>query len=369
MTMTAVVMRRGSLELIEAPIPQPRRGEVLVRTLATGICGSDLHAVSHGAELVAGVRAVSGVELFDLDEQIVLGHEFCAEVVEYGPGCRATIPIGTRVVSVPILLRPQPIQIGFGGLATPGGYAEYMVLSEDLLIPVPDNVADDTAALAEPLTVALHAVNRGALGSDDVPIVIGCGPIGLAVIAVLKMRGIGPIIAADFSPARRALASAVGADIVVDPRETSPYDSWQSVAAASDPARYGRQTTMFPAFAFRPSVIFECVGVPGVIQQILAGAAPCSKVVVAGLCMEEDTFQPTFAILKEIDLIFCISYTFEEYQQAIAHLASGELQIDPLITSSVGLDGVPDAFARLADPELDAKIIVTPTNRHQGGLK
>jgi threonine dehydrogenase-like Zn-dependent dehydrogenase len=368
MAMTAVVMRRGGLSLIDAPIPQPQRGEVLVRTLATGICGSDLHAASHGAELVAGVRAVAGFELFDLDEPIVMGHEFCAEIVEYGPGCRESLPLGSRVVSVPVLLRPQPVQIGFGGIETPGGYAEYMVLSEDLLIPVPDNVADDTAALAEPLTVALHAVNRGALGSDDVPIVIGCGPIGLAVIAVLKMRGIGPIIAADFSPARRALASALGADIVVDPRETSPYDSWQAVAAVSDPARYGRQTTMFPEFAFRPSVVFECVGVPGVIQQILGGAAPCSKVVVAGLCMEQDTFQPTFAILKEIDLIFCISYTFEEYQQSLGHLAAGELRVDPLITSRIGFDGVPDAFTRLADPELDAKIIVTPTKNHTKGL-
>jgi threonine dehydrogenase-like Zn-dependent dehydrogenase len=361
MTMTAVAMRRGSLELIQAPIPRPNRGEVLVKTLATGICGSDLHAVSHGAELVASVHAVSGVKLFDVDDAIVLGHEFCAEVVEYGPGCRGTLPVGSRVVSVPILLRPQPIQIGFGGVDTPGGYAEYMVLSEDLLIPVPDNVANDTAALAEPLTVALHAVNRGALGSDDVPIVIGCGPIGLAVIAVLKMRGIGPIVAADFSPTRRKLAVALGADIVVDPRETSPYDSWQSVAAVSDPARYGRQTTMFPEFPFRPSVVFECVGVPGVIQQILAGAAPCTKVVVAGLCMEQDTFYPTYAILKEIDLVFCISYTFEEYGQSLAHLASGELWVDPLITSRIGLEQVPNAFSRLADPELDAKIIVTPT--------
>jgi threonine dehydrogenase-like Zn-dependent dehydrogenase len=366
MTMAAVAMRRGALELIEAPIPRPNWGEVLVRTLATGICGSDLHALSHGAQLVAGVRAVSGIELFDLDDQVVMGHEFCAEIVEYGPGCRETLPVGSRVVSVPILLRPRPVQIGFGGVATPGGYAEYMVLSESLLIPVPDNVADDTAALAEPLTVAVHAVNRGALGADDVPIVIGCGPIGLAVIAVLKMRGIGPIIAADFSPARRTLATALGADIVVDPREASPYDTWQSVAAASDPARFGRQTAMFPQFAFRPSVVFECVGVPGVIQQILAGAAPCTKVVVAGLCMQQDTFQPSYATLKEIDLVFCISYTFEEYEQALAHLAAGELRVDPLITSRIGLDGVPEAFARLADPEQDAKIIVSLTRNPRG---
>jgi len=368
MTMTAVAMRRGALELIEAPIPRPNSGEVLVKTLATGICGSDLHAVSHGAELVEGVHAVTGVKLFDLDDSIVLGHEFCAEVIEYGPNCRRTLPLNSRVVSVPILLRPQPVQIGFGGVDTPGGYAEYMVLSEDLLIPVPDNVANDTAALAEPLTVALHAVNRGALAADDVPIVIGCGPIGLAVIAVLKMRGVGPIIAADFSPTRRKLAVALGADIVVDPRETSPYDSWQSVAAVSDPARYNRQTTMFPDFAFRPSVVFECVGVPGVIQQILAGAAPCTKIVVAGLCMEQDTFHPTFAVLKEIDLIFCMSYNFEEYGQSLSHLAAGELRVDPLITRRIGLDGVPDAFARLANPELDAKIIVTPTKHDNKGI-
>lgn len=362
MTMSAVALRNGGLELIETPIPRPGPGEVLVKTLATGICGSDLHCVTHGAELLASARAVAGIELFDPNEPVVFGHEFCAEVVEYGPGSRGTHAPGTRVVSVPFLLRPEPVLIGLAGVETPGGYAEYMVLSEDLLVPVPDNVPSDIAAMAEPLAVALHAVNRGDVGSDDVPVVIGCGPIGLAVIAVLKMRGVGPIIAADFSPARRALATALGADIVVDPRETSPYDSWQSVAAASDPARYGRQTTMFPEFAFRPSVVFECVGVPGVIQQILAGAAPCSKVVVAGLCMEEDRFQPTFGVLKEIDLVFCISYTVEEFAQALGHLAAGELQVDPLITSRVGLDGVPDAFARLADPEQDAKIVITPNS-------
>jgi threonine dehydrogenase-like Zn-dependent dehydrogenase len=358
MTMSAVVMRKGSLELVEAPVPQPGAGEVLVKTLATGICGSDLHALAHSAELVAGVKAVAGIELFKLDEPVVMGHEFCAEVVEYGPGTRGTFVPGTRVTSAPVLLRPEMVMIGYAGLETPGAYSEYMVLSEDLLVRVPDNLPSDIAALAEPLAVALHAVNRGALGSDDVPIVIGCGPIGLAVIAVLKMRGIGPIIAADFSPARRALATALGADIVVDPRETSPYVSWQSVAAAPDPARYGRQTTMFPEFSFRPSVVFECVGVPGVIQQILAGAAPCSKVVVAGVCMEEDTFQPTFALLKEVDIVFCMSYTLQEFTQALGHLAAGELQAAPLITSRVGLEDVPEAFARLADPEQDAKIVV-----------
>ena len=361
MTMNVVAMLNGRLDVVEAPVPTPGPGEVLVKTLAAGICGSDLHALAHGAELIAGVKAVSGVEVFKLDEPVVMGHEFCGEVVEYGPDTRGALAPGTRVTSAPFLLRPPgAITIGYGGFDTPGAYSEYFLLSEDLVVPVPDELPSDIATLAEPLAVALHAVNRGALGNDDVPIVIGCGPIGLAVIAVLKMRGVGPIIAADFSPARRAMAEKLGADIVVDPRETSPYDSWQSVAAVSDPADMGRQTLMFPGFAFRPSVVFECVGVPGVIQQVLAGAPPCSKIVVAGLCMQQDTFEPTFAVMKEVDVVFSMAYTLEEFGQALAHLAAGELQAAPLITSHVGLADVPDAFSRLADPERDAKIIVVP---------
>lgn len=359
MTMQAVVMRDGALKLARGPIPVPGQGEVLVRTLACGICGSDLHCVTHGQQLIDNVRAVAGFELYDPSRPVIMGHELCAEVVDHGPGTRKAQAIGTRIVSPPFLLRDTPITIGFAGFDIPGGFAEYMILSEDLLIPVPNDVPNDMATLAEPLAVALHAINRAALGKDDVPIVIGCGPIGLAVIAVLKMQGIGPIVAADFSPSRRRMAERLGADIVVDPRETSPYDSWHSMAAADDPARIGRQTAMFPGFAFRQAVVFECVGVPGIIQQVLAGAPPCSKVVVAGLCMEPDRFQPTYAILKEIDLVFCMAYSPQEYAECFANIASGKLDVGALITGHVGLDGVADAFTRLADPEQDVKIIVT----------
>lgn len=360
MTMRAVVMQQGRLALAQVPIPQPGPKEVLVKTLACGICGSDLHCVKHGAHLLASARDVTGAELFNFDEPVVLGHEICAEVVEHGPDCRRANSTGSRVVSAPFVLRPQPVTLGFGGLDTPGGYAEYMVLTEDLLIPVPDELSNDIATLAEPLAVALHAVNRGGLGAKDVPIVVGCGPIGLAVIAVLRMRGIGPIVAADFSPSRRAMAKALGADVVVDPRETSPYESWRTVAAATTQSDYGRQTAMFAGYPFRPSVVFECVGSPGVIQQILAGAAPCSKVVVTGLCMEPDSFKPTFAIMKEVDLSFCIAFTLEEYAEAFSLLASGRVRLDTLVTGHVGLDGVQDAFDRLGAPERDTKIIIVP---------
>ena len=360
MNMRAVVLQHGALSLADVSVPKPGAGEVLVRTLATGICGSDLHTVSHGEKLLASARAVAGIEIFDPAERIVLGHEICAEIVEYGPDCRKIHAIGTRVVSAPFIIRPTPVTLGFGTLETPGGLGQYMVLSEALLIPVPDHVSNDLATLAEPLAVAVHAVNRGAVAGDAVPIVIGCGPIGLAIIAVLKSRGIGPIVAADFSNARREMARTLGADVVVDPRETSPYDAWRDVAAVSEPDRIARQTPMFPGHACRPCVVFECVGAPGMIQRILAEAPPCSKVVVVGLCMEEDRFQPTYAIMKEIDLAFCIAFSIEEFIEAFTHIASGKLDVRPLITSQIGLKDVPDAFTRLANPENDIKIIVHP---------
>lgn len=360
MTMRAVVMQEGQLSVGQVPIPQPGRGEVLVRTLACGICGSDLHCAKHGRHLIDATFEATGRKLFDFHEPVVMGHEICAEVVEHGADCSRTLATGTRVVSAPFLLREQPLALGFGGLDMPGGYAEYMVLTEALLLPVPDGIRNDVATLTEPLAVALHAVNRGSVGSRDVPIVIGCGPIGLAVIAVLRMRGIGPIVAADFSPTRRAMAKALGADVVVDPRETSPFDSWKSMAAATAPADLARQTAMFPGHAFRPAVVFECVGTPGIVQQILAGAPPTSKVVVAGVCMETDTYKPTFAIMKEIDLAFCMAYTPEEYAEAFSLLATERIRLDSLITGHVGIDGVQDAFDRLASPERDTKIIIVP---------
>ncbi|WP_223148696.1 zinc-binding dehydrogenase [Aeromicrobium ginsengisoli] len=359
-SMNVVVMRKGRLEMVQAPIPTPGPGEVLVKVLATGICGSDLHCLSHTAELLSSTKAATGVDLFDIDDDVVMGHELCAEVVAYGPDTRGAIPVGTRVASPGILIRDRLILLGYAGTDMPGGYAEYMLLNEALMIPVPDNVPDEIAALTEPLAVGLHAVNRGNLGPDDVPLVIGCGPIGLAIIAILKMRGVGPIVAADFSPSRRAMATELGADLVVDPRVTSPYEAWRSVAETTDPAKAARPNLLFPSDV-RPSVVFECVGVPGIIQQILDGAAACTKIVVAGVCMQKDEFYPTHAMLKEYDFVFSIAFTGEEYAEVLGHLASGALQVAPLITDRIGLAGIPEAFERLADPERDAKIVVLPS--------
>ncbi|MAT84135.1 MAG: alcohol dehydrogenase [Gammaproteobacteria bacterium] len=358
--MRAAVMRRGRIVADEFPDPEPGAGEVLVRTLACGICGSDLHLLQHTDAFVAASREAGGEFALDTARDLVMGHEFCAEILEHGPGAAGTLPVGTRVCSIPALVRPGGmVSVGFSN-DCPGGYAERMVLSEGLLLPVPNGLATAHAALTEPMAVGWHAVAMARLTPEDVPLVIGCGPVGLAVIAALKLHGAGPIVAADFSPARRRLAEALGADVIIDPAEQSPYACWQD--AARDSAQ-GRLTDVNPLTGERllpPGVYFECVGVPGVLDQMMAGASRGCRVVVVGVCMEQDLVRPLLGITRELNLQFVLGYTPEEFAATLHHIAEGDLPVAPLITGQVGLEEVAGAFAALANPERHAKILVEP---------
>src|SRR5207244_5921032 len=158
----------------------------------------------------------------DLSRDIVFGHEFCCEVLDYGPGTTGEFKAGTKVCSLPALLTTEgPQGIGYSN-DNVGAYAERMLLSEALLLEVPNGLAPEHAALTEPLAVGVHAVAKANISGGEVPLVIGCGPVGLAVIAALRIKGLHPIVAADYSPARRALAARLGADIVVDPKVSQP---------------------------------------------------------------------------------------------------------------------------------------------------
>ena len=190
---------------------------------------------------------------------------------------------------------------------------------------------------------------------------IGCGPVGLAVIASLKISGAHPIIAADFSPKRRALAVEMGADIVVDPGEMSPYMSWHQAATPPDydSSRYAQLFGFSPKPP--PAVIFECVGLPGVIQQVIDGAPAGARVVIVGVCMQTDQFEPFFGIVKQLKFtIRARLYRGGVFAASLDHIAEGRIDVTPLITGHVGLGGVKGAFAELANPEQHAKVMVEP---------
>src|SRR5207248_3480485 len=228
--MRATIMRQKKLLVSELPVPAPGPGEVLVKTLACGICGSDLHALRHADLFASAYRRADGTPIMDLRRDVVMGHEFCAEIVDHGPGTERRLKTGTRVCAMPVLLRPEGRQtIGYSN-DHPGGYAEFMRLTEALLLEVPNGLSTEQAALTEPMAVGLHAVNKARLEPDDVPLVIGCGPVGLAVIAALRLANVGPIVAAGFSPHRRALAALLGAHVAVDPAATPPWPRWRAAA-------------------------------------------------------------------------------------------------------------------------------------------
>jgi len=338
--MRAAVMRDRKLVVADVPLPEPGPGEVLVRTLACGICGSDLHALKHADAFVANARRAGNPRVMDLARDVVMGHEFCAEIVEHGPATTRALPVGARVCSRPVLMRDTgPQTIGYSN-DHPGGYGQYMRLSEALLLEVPSELPSDHAALTEPMAVGLHAVRKAGVMPQDAPLVIGCGPVGLAVIAALRLRDLRPIVAADFSPRRRELAVALGADVVVDPAVVSPWERWRETCG------------------LRPAVVFECVGVPGVLDQLMAAAPRNARIVVVGVCMEADTISPMLGIVKELSLQFVLGYTQEEFAATLRHIADARIAVGPLITGAVGIDGVAGAFEALASPERHAKIIV-----------
>jgi threonine dehydrogenase-like Zn-dependent dehydrogenase len=241
-----------------------------------------------------------------------------------------------------------------------GGYAEAMLLSEALLLEVPNGLAPEHAALTEPLAVGVHAVAKANISGGEVPLVVGCGPVGLAVIAALKIRGLHPIVAADYSPARRALAAQLGADIVVDPKVSQPYTAWAEHAQMSDAEKAARPPFQAMLPALKPAIIFECVGVPGLLQQVFEGAPRDARIVVVGVCMESDRNEPMLGIMKELNVQYVLGYTPEEFASSLRLIAEGQVDAAAMVTAEVGLDGVAKAFADLANPEAHTKIIVQP---------
>jgi threonine dehydrogenase-like Zn-dependent dehydrogenase len=383
--MRAVACKQSELSVVEREQPTPGSGQLLVNVTRCGICGSDLHA-RHHSDAVADIAAEIGYDaLMRSDQEVILGHEFCGEVVDHGPRTRKTIKSGTPIVALP-LLRDRDGAVHPTGLSTeaPGAYAEQVLVEESLAFAVPNGLKPELAALTEPMAVAWHAVRRGEVGKRTLAIVIGCGPIGLAVICMLKAHGVRRVIASDFSAGRRELARRCGADLVIDPGVQSPYHDLDErgylvrAPAAFELAVKGMETlrrlplpwepvyraaeTLGPAKPKHP-VIFECVGVPGVIDQIIAGAPLFSRVVVVGVCMGNDELRPSMAINKEIDLRFVLAYTPIEFRDTLHMLADGKVDPAPLVTGTVGLDGVDDAFTALGDPERHAKILIDPNSR------
>lgn len=334
----AVLNQAKRFDIVELPDPTPGPGDMILRVEACGICGSDLKAV---ANFPAGM---------------VLGHEFCGEIVALGRDVEGW-RIGERVASLPLIgcgrclpcaqgdlahCESQPDAIGVGGSS--GAYAELVKVgskpTESFRLPA--GLGAGIGALVEPLAVGLHAVDRAQLRRGDNAIVLGGGPVGMAVALWARHFGAHEILVSDPVAHRREQCVALGATASVDPAAESPRDAMRRIA--------GRDA----------DVVFECVGVPGMVQAAIDATATHGRVVIVGVCSKPDPFVPVTAVLKELTMHFVVYYRSGDYAYTIGMLDHGRIDAAMLVTDRVDLDGFPAAFEALKAPTTQGKVLVVP---------
>lgn len=337
--MRAVVLRDGKLDVRETGDPEPGPGELLIRPLSAAICASDVHYMDHPNS--------SPRFLWDSGRDTVMGHEFIGEVVGHGPDCSNDFPVGTRVTSMPILIRAgqEPLVIGHHPEA-PGAFGELMVVSEMMSRPVAEGVPNDAVALVDAFAVGEYYVRCSGIGPGELPLVIGAGAIGLSTVAALKARGVEPIVVSDYSDDRLGYAAKFGADVLVNPAERDPYEVWRDTFRAR-----GFRTTQ---------VIFECVGVNGLMQTIVDSCEFLARVHAAGGWYDAGTIDCTAATHKGVTIQFGAGPHPQDWYGTLEAVVDGRLDPSPSIGATIGLDEVPDAIDQVRRGVGPPRIVVHP---------
>lgn len=345
--MRAVVLRGGELSVRETADPIPGRGDLLLKTLSTAICASDVHFMDH-PELA--IDDPTGRSLYDPDRDIVMGHEFVGEVIGRGPGCSDAFPIGARVTSMPIRL----VDGGAGGLRiigqhpeAQGSFGELLVVPEATARVVEGTVSNDAIAVVDAFAVGEYYVRVAAVQPGEIPIVVGAGAIGLSAVAALSARGIEPIIVSDYNAERRELAgTGFGAHVLVNPAERSVFDVFREVRAERKLSG--------------TAVVFECVGAPGLINKIVNEADFYTRIYCAGGWYTGDTLDITEATRQGLTLRFGGGPMPEDWYGVLSAVVDGRLDPMPSVARIIGLDEVPEAINQARRSEGPPRIVVHP---------
>ena len=317
----AVYRQKKGLVIENVPIPGIGPDEVLVEVANTGFCGSDHSLLESGG----------------LPDGIILGHEVSGTVVEKGrevDGHVMGMQVAIRPTSCggcrdcrmgkPYFCQHRRRSIGIGDL--PGGFAQYVKVLPDMLIPVPEGVDSQNAALAEAFAAAYHGIACSGQNTGSV-LVLGGGPIGLALVSLLKLEGFGPIALSEPVPEKRKLALGLGADHVADPREGN-LDAFMFEHTSG----IGFET------------VFECSGVPDNVQAALDACARGGVVCIVSVMMQPASMLPATLNFKEIRLTASYSNTHAENIACLDWMALGSLDGRPLISDLIELDELPGVY-------------------------
>ena len=321
------------LRVASLPDPVPGPGEIVLKVARCGICGSDLHMTEDAAY---------GIKPGD-----VLGHEFAGEVVALGAGV-TSLALGDRVSAIPLqscghcasCLGGEPAWCAEFGLQG-GGYAEYVRTRASQCVRLPRSASLADGAIIEPLAVALHGVMLSEVKPHDKVLVLGAGPIGLAVAFWARRLGAARVVVQDIVPHQRERALAMGAtDFIVDREDP---------VGASDRALGGKA-----------DIVYECVGVPGLIAQASRQVRVKGTVLILGLCTRPDSFVPFEVLSKEIRLQTSAFFKRQEYEAALDALDAGAAQPRMLVTDTIALEQVPASFEALKTRTHHCKILIAP---------
>lgn len=323
-----------SLQDLADPSPEPR--DLVLRVEACGICGSDLHM----ADSMRGA---------------VFGHEFVGTVVGMGSAVEGYVD-GDRVVGFPLVgcgvcgacrtgWAGKCRSARLTGAQRQGAYAEYVAVDAAGSFLLPEQVSVGLGAMVEPLAVAHHALQCTEREGSDPVLVLGAGPVGLAVALWALALGAREVVVSDPQPQRRAIAETLGAR-VIDPTTIDGHDVGGAFADL-----IGR----------RPRAIVECVGLPGAIQQAINFSGRDGHITLVGACTHPASIEPIVATSKELTLRFAVYYGREDFAATLAAMTSGSIDPSPLISDEVSLENLPAKFGELKAPNADCKVLIRPT--------
>ncbi|MFY9446243.1 MAG: alcohol dehydrogenase catalytic domain-containing protein [Dethiobacteria bacterium] len=306
----AIMQSPGKIEFREVPLPEIGSGEVLIRTSYIGICGSDIH-VYHGQHPYTSYP-------------VVQGHEVSGEVVKVGDNVHK-FKAGDKVTIMPQVFcgKCYPCRTGSYhicdglkvlGFQTEGVAAEYFKISQEMVLPLPEEVDLLEGAMVEPLAVAVHALGRGGLSEYGKILVLGAGTIGNLTAQVAKAMG-GQVMITDLSDYRLELAKQCGADHCVN---TSRESLEQAIADKFGPDK--------------ADLILECVGSETTIGQAISNARKGSKIIVVGVYSRPVAVDLGFVQDRELQLIGSLMYREDDFRKAIELLGQKKVQLKPLIS-------------------------------------
>ncbi|KAE8442110.1 hypothetical protein EG329_003816 [Mollisiaceae sp. DMI_Dod_QoI] len=314
----------------EIPEPVCKEGQLKIRPAFVGICGTDLHEYLGGPTFAP----VKPHPVTKETLPITFGHEFSGTILEVGKGVTSFKP-GQHVSIQPTIydgtcgackknFENVCYNGGFVGLSGwGGGLSDAVTVPASYCLPLPDNIPLDVAALVEPLSVGWHAVSQSPLKPGDSILILGGGPIGIAVIQALRARGCGQIIVSELSASRQRFAKQFGADTILDPRKVDIVKSVRDLTGGEG-----------------VDIVFDCAGVAIGLEAACKAIRVKGTVVNVAIWEKPVPFQPNDLVFREGTYVACLGYVQQDFKDVIQAISTGKMTPGAMITSKIPLENV-----------------------------